>query len=42
MIPGFQLVNEELVLVSDSSGHNLKDSLYERLLPEVGKLLKKK
>ncbi len=42
MIPGFQLVNEEFVLVSDSSGHNPKDNLYTKLLPELGKLLAKK
>ncbi len=41
MIPGFQLVNPEFVLVSDSSGHNPKDNLYEKLFPELGKLLKK-
>lgn len=39
LIPGFQLIDEEMTLRSDSTGHRPKDSLYETLLPMVPSLL---
>ena len=39
MIPGFQLVDKNFVLRSDSTGHNPRNNLYTHLLPMVKKLL---
>ena len=33
MIPGFQLIDRNFILRSDSSGHNPKNNLYKDLLP---------
>jgi hypothetical protein len=40
MIPGFFLVDREFVLRADSTGHNPKDSFYEKLLPMLAGMLK--
>ena len=40
MIPGFFLVDKDLVVRSDSTGHAPKEDLYKTLLPMVAKLLK--
>ncbi len=40
MIPGFQLIDRDFILRSDSCGHNPKDDLYRDLLPLLGKLAK--
>lgn len=40
MIPGFFLVDKKFVVRSDSTGHNPKENLYEKLLPLVPKLVK--
>jgi hypothetical protein len=42
LVPGFQLIDKDFVLRSDSSGHHPKDNLYRKLLPMVKKLLKAK
>ena len=39
MIPGFQLVDQDFTLRSDSTGHNPRDNLYTELLPMVPALL---
>lgn len=39
MIPGFQLIDKNFVLRSDSTGHRPKNDLYRHLLPMVKKLL---
>ena len=39
MIPGFQLVDRDFVLRSDSSGHNPKHNLWKELLPMLGREL---
>lgn len=39
MIPGFQLIDKNFVLRSDSTGHNPRHNLYTHLLPMVKKLL---
>ena len=39
MIPGFQLVDQDFILRSDSTGHRPKDNLYTTLLPMVRTLL---
>ena len=39
MIPGFQLVDQNFLLRSDSTGHNPRDNLYTELLPMVPALL---
>ena len=39
LIPGFQLVDKNLILRSDSSGHHPRDNLYTKLLPMLGKLV---
>lgn len=39
MIPGFQLVDQNFVLQSDSTGHNPKSDLYAHLIPTLKKLL---
>ena len=39
MIPGFQLVDRDFVLRSDSTGHRPTHNLYTELLPMVGELL---
>lgn len=39
MIPGFQLIDKEFVLQSDSSGHHPQDNLYTTLIPMIPKLL---
>lgn len=38
MIPGFQLVDRDFVLRSDSCGHYPKDNLYQDLLPTLRRL----
>lgn len=40
MIPGFQLVDKNFVLRSDSTGHQPKENLYTKLLPMIPELLK--
>ena len=40
MIPGFQLIDKNFILRSDSTGHNPKHDLWKHLLPMVPKLLK--
>jgi hypothetical protein len=40
MIPGFFLVDQDFVLRSDSTGHHPRHSLWQHLLPMVGKLLR--
>lgn len=40
LIPGFQLIDKKLILRSDSTGHNPRESLWKTLLPLVPKLLK--
>ncbi len=39
MIPGFQLIDKQFILRSDSTGHSPHDDLYQTLLPMVPKLL---
>lgn len=39
LIPGFQLIDKDFVLRSDSTGHHPRDSLYKTLLPMVPSLL---
>lgn len=39
MIPGFQLIDKNFVLRSDSTGHHPKNNLYTHLLPMVKKVL---
>ena len=39
LVPGFQLVDREFRLVSDSSGHNPKNDLYKHLFPKLGALV---
>ena len=39
MIPGFQLIDKNFVLRSDSSGHQPKNDLYGQLLPMIRQLL---
>lgn len=39
MIPGFQLVDKDLILRLDSTGHHPKDSLWKELLPRVQEYL---
>ena len=39
LIPGFQLVDKNFVLRSDSTGHHPKDNLFSTLLPLMKKLL---
>ncbi|WP_372365989.1 peroxiredoxin family protein [Candidatus Uabimicrobium sp. HlEnr_7] len=38
MIPGFQLIDQNFTLVSDSTGHHPKHNLYTELLPKIKKL----
>lgn len=38
MIPGFQLIDRDFKLRSDSCGHHPKDDLYRHLLPLLGQL----
>lgn len=40
MIPGFQVVDKDFVLRSDSSGHQPKNDLYRHLLPTLKNLLR--
>ncbi len=40
MIPGFQLIDKQFVLRSDSTGHRPRHNLWRELLPLVPKLLK--
>lgn len=40
LIPGFQLIDKDFILRSDSSGHNPKNDLYRHLLPMVPTLVK--
>jgi len=39
LIPGFHLIDKNLILRSDSTGHRPKDNLYTKLLPMVSDLL---
>jgi hypothetical protein len=39
MIPGFQLLDRDLVLRADSTGHNPRHNLYTFLLPMLGRML---
>lgn len=38
MIPGFQLIDRDFVLRSDSCGHEPQDDFYQHLLPMLGEL----
>lgn len=40
MIPGFQLVDRDFVLRSDSTGHRPRNDLYSELLPLLGRMLR--
>lgn len=40
MIPGFYLIDENFVVVSDSTGHHPKNNLYTQLIPHLKKLLR--
>lgn len=40
LIPGFQLIDRDFIVRSDSTGHNPQDNLYTELLPMVPGLLK--
>ena len=39
LIPGFQLIDKNFVLRSDSTGHNPRENLYRTLLPMIASLL---
>jgi hypothetical protein len=39
MIPGFLMLNKDLVVVFDSTGHNPKHNLFEQLLPGIRTLV---
>lgn len=39
MVPGFHLLDRDLVLRADSCGHNPQDKLYEKLIPMIPELL---
>lgn len=39
MIPGFQLIDQNFILRSDSTGHKPRDDLFRTLLPMIPKLL---
>ena len=41
LIPGFQLVDRDFTVVSDSCGHHPADDLYRELLPMMGKLVRR-
>ena len=40
LIPGFQLIDRNFMLRSDSTGHRPQDNLYTELLPRIPELLK--
>lgn len=40
MIPGFHLIDKNLIMRADSSGHNPKHDLYRQLIPFVPKLVR--
>ena len=40
MIPGFQLIDADFVLRSDSTGHHPRHNLYQELLPLLGDLVR--
>ena len=40
LIPGFQLVDQNFIVRSDSTGHHPKDNLYKTLLPMIPEMLK--
>ena len=42
MIPGFYLIDENFVVVSDSTGHHPKHNLYTQLIPHIKKLVQQK
>ncbi len=42
LIPGYQLIDKQFTLRSDSTGHNPKDNLWRKLLPMVPKVLMEK
>jgi hypothetical protein len=39
MIPGFQLIDKEFILRSDSSGHSPRNNLYTELMPMLKRIL---
>ncbi|MBL4805443.1 MAG: hypothetical protein JKY71_11315 [Alphaproteobacteria bacterium] len=39
-IPGLQLIDQNFVLRSDSSGHHPKDNMYDTLIPMIPKLVR--
>lgn len=39
LIPGFQLIDKNLVVVRDATGHHPRHNLFTELLPELAKLL---
>ncbi len=39
LIPGFMLLDKQLIVRADSTGHNPKDNLYNKLLPMIRELL---
>ncbi|BBM86474.1 hypothetical protein [Candidatus Uabimicrobium amorphum] len=41
MIPGFYLIDENFMVVSDSTGHHPKHNLYTELIPKLKKLLQR-
>lgn len=41
LVPGFQLINRDFTLVSDSTGHHPKHDMYRDLFPKLGRLLSK-
>ena len=42
LIPGYQLIDKNMILRSDSTGHNPRDNLWQTLLPMVPKILMEK
>ncbi len=42
LIPGFQLVDRDFILVSDSAGHHPQHSMWSHLMPMIPKLLEEK
>ena len=42
MIPGFQLINRDFVLIKDASGHNPTHNAYTDLIPEAARIALKK
>ncbi len=42
LVPGFQLIDRDFILRSDSSGHHPKHNLYTQLIPMTPKLVSRK